>query len=502
MKNRTLGISLQYFNNFLNMVCGLFLSAFLLRILGRTEFGLYQTISSFVNYLVLLEFGAGTVIARNIAACRAQNDYSGIQKNVSTIWVITCILSAIIVTVGIVLLVFLDEIYAATLNDEQIRYGKQIFLIMLIYLVLSFYSNTFNGVLLGFEKYKIQPIVSLVRIVTRTIFLIILIIAIRKSIMIAVVDLIISIFVDIFLIAYCRKEIKVKFCFRNFDRSIFYKSLPLAMAIFIQALVNQANNNVDKLVIGIKLGPDDVAVYSVGLYVYSIFAAMTTIPISMYAPQVVKEINTGVSPNEVSNHLVQAARLIILIGGSILFGFLSVGKQFISIVYGESYTIAWIIALIIMFPMLINMSNGIMINILDATDKRMARSGFLLVTTVANIILTVIWISQYGIIGACIATAVCTILGQVILMDWYYYRVLKIQVISFKLKTFKGILIWQVVASVAAYFVGQRINNNMLSFAVGGVIYVLLFCALFYFFGMNNFEKNYLIAFKDKIHYK
>ncbi|SDA11319.1 Membrane protein involved in the export of O-antigen and teichoic acid [Ruminococcus sp. YE71] len=499
MKNRSVGISLQYVNTILNMICGLFLSAYLLRSLGQTEYGLYQTISSFVNYLVLLEFGTGTVITRNIAACRARNDHDGIQKNVSTIWCITCILSGLILLVGIIIEFFLDEIYAKTLSFEQIQYGKQIYLIMLIYLLFSFFSNSFNGVLLGYEKYKIQPIISLIRVIVRTLLLISVIIFVRKSIMIAIIDLILTIIMDVFLVFYCHKETNVRFNFKYFDKSIFYKSMPLATAIFIQALVNQANNNVDKFVIGIKIGPDDVAVYSVGLYVYGIFSSMTSIPISLYGPQVVKEINKGKTPNDVSSELIQGARIIVLIGGTILFGFFAVGKQFISIVYGDTYLLAWKIALIIMVPMLINMSNGIMINILDATDKRIARSGFLLITTIANIFLTVLWISKYGIVGACVATAVCTFIGQIVLMDIYYFRVLKIEVLSFKLKSFKGIFVCQIIASIFAYLVGKIITNAFLSFFAGGLMYIVFFSFLFYFFGTNELEKKAIMKVKSRI---
>lgn len=77
---------------------------------------------------------------------------------------------------------------------------------------------------------------------------------------------------------------------------------------------------------------------------------------------------------------------------------------------------------------MINMSNGILINVLDALNKRMVRSYVLVFTTIANIILTVVWIDILGIIGACIATAVCTLVGQVTMMNVYYSKKLNIKV--------------------------------------------------------------------------
>ena len=73
LNTRSSGITLSYVYNILNMICGVFLSSFLIKSLGGTEYGIYQTISSFANYLVLLEFGVGTVMTRNISGCRGQN---------------------------------------------------------------------------------------------------------------------------------------------------------------------------------------------------------------------------------------------------------------------------------------------------------------------------------------------------------------------------------------------------------------------------------------------
>ena len=74
LKKRGIGIALSYTNTFLNMITGLFLSSFLIAQLGDESYGVYQSVSSFVNYLVLLEFGTGTIMSRNLAACKARGE--------------------------------------------------------------------------------------------------------------------------------------------------------------------------------------------------------------------------------------------------------------------------------------------------------------------------------------------------------------------------------------------------------------------------------------------
>lgn len=103
MKKRNIGIVISYIYTFLNMVIGLFLSSFLLKKLGDVEYGLYQTVSSFATYLVLLEFGTGSVMSRNVVVARNKKDENYLKQCISTVWYMTVFLSVAICIVSILL---------------------------------------------------------------------------------------------------------------------------------------------------------------------------------------------------------------------------------------------------------------------------------------------------------------------------------------------------------------------------------------------------------------
>lgn len=493
MKKRNIGIILSYLNTGLNLVCGLFLSSYLLRMLGVTEYGIYQTIASFANYLVLLEFGTGTVMTRNIVAARAKDATADdINRNYSTVVLITIVLSLVILLASIVFYCFIGQIYSETLTEQQIVYGKKIFIFITIYLLASFFSQTMNGLALGFEDYSIIPIISIVRMVVKTCLLIVLLIFYKYAIVIAILDAALGIAVGLFMAVYCRFKFSVKFKFKYFSGQILRASLPLCVAIFLQTIVNQANSNVDKFIIGIKLNPESVTLYSVALYIYGMFSSLTTLPITMCAPQVIKAVNIGKSSDDLVDEMILPSRMIVVIGGLCLFGFIACGRQFIAIVYGEEYLEAWIIAIILMFPMFINMSNGILINVLDATNKRMFRSVALFITTIANIILTIFWLDLWGMIGAALATAICVFIGQITLMNIYYAKNLKLNILRMYRLTFKGILMFHIIGAVCGYFVGCFVKNNWLGLFCGGMTYVVIFFVGYLFLGATQQEKSYL----------
>ena len=356
--------------------------------------------------------------------------------------------------------------------------------------------------ILGFEQYRLGPIIAIVRLISRAALIVGIILIYRYAIVIVFVDVLVSITTATYLFVFCIRRLRLTFTTRYFDRQVFKEILPLCMAMFIQTLVNQANSSVDQFVIGIKLTPEQVSYYSIGLFFYNAFSSLTTVPIAMYGPQIVKDIIQKVNEETLMDHLIRPSRLITLIGTTVLCGFFVAGRQFINLCYGENYKIAWFVALIIMVPMMINMSNGILINVLDALNKRMVRSYVLVFTTIANIILTVVWIDIWGIIGACMATAVCTLIGQITMMNVYYSKKLNIKIMYLYYRTFKGILIPQLIATAIAFILGNILRSNFVSLIVSGCIYITIFAFLFLKFGMQESERDIVLAIKNKLQKK
>lgn len=471
------------------MICGLFLSSFLLRSLGDSEYGLYQTVAAFATYLVLLEFGTGTVMSRNISVCKVHGKKEDLERNISTIWFITVALSVLIVLISGGFYSSIGILYKSTMTEIQIVYAKKIFILVTAYLIFSFYIQTLNGILLGYEQYTFSQTLNCIKIVLRTVLIAGLILFKPYAIEIAFIDMVLSFLILILTWVYCKKHYNIRFSLKRFDKGILIEALPFCLALMIQSLVNQANNNVDKFVIGIMVSMESVAVYSVAQYVYSVFSSVTTVPISMYLPQVAKDIGQGKKGKLLTDTLVEPCRLTVIIGGAIVFGFFAVGKQFIEIVYGANYDIAWVYALIIMIPMFINMTNGILINVLDVLKKRIIRSFVLLVTTVLNIVLTVIFVKDIGIVGAVIATAISTILGQVVIMNIYYDRKLGIKVLRLFAKSYKGIIPVYIIASVITFIVSRLIKSVVCSFIVGIILFIVISLVLLPILGLNEIEK-------------
>lgn len=274
-----------------------------------------------------------------------------------------------------------------------------------------------------------------------------------------------------------------------FDRSIIAESLPLCLALLLQSVIQQANNSVDKVIIGARLSVASVAVYSVAQQIYSIFISVMIAPVTMYLPQVAEDLNKGLNKRHFTNTLIQPTRLITLISGTILFGFIAVGKQFIIVFYGREKIQAWIYALILIVPLFLSMTNGVVINILDITKKRLVRSLVLFGITLENIILTWIWVNRFGVIGAVMATAITMFVGEAIILNIYYDLALNIGIFRLYWIAYHKTIPILAASAASAYWISNFFSSPLLGMLAGGCLYVAVAAMLLYKFSLTIPEK-------------
>lgn len=335
MENRRKGIVLSYAKIVVNMVSGLLLSVLLLRQLGDAEYGIYQTVSAFAGNLVLLEFGMGTVMVRNLSACRGENGTQlELQHQATTIWTLAGGLCLLIALLAAAFCALIPWMYARTMTPLQLRQGQEILLLLTGHVVASFLAQTALGVLLAFEHYRFAAVEGMVRTVLRVVVLAVGLCYWQDARLVAAADMVLSIAGLAVTWCYTGKKTGVFLHFGVPDQGILRSVLPLATAIFLQAIVNQAYHNVDKMLIGALLSPERVAVYAVGLYIFSVFSSLTTVPISLYGPRIVQSVQRG---EALLPQLRQPCRLTALIGGGVLFGFLAAGRPFVRLFYGQAY---------------------------------------------------------------------------------------------------------------------------------------------------------------------
>src|SRR5690625_3872798 len=93
------GALLSYANIFLTNVIGLILTPFIVKSLGDSEYGLSTLIGAFVAQISILNLGLNNTVIRYISKYRAEKDKKGEENFLSSIMLIYCGMSFLVLLV-------------------------------------------------------------------------------------------------------------------------------------------------------------------------------------------------------------------------------------------------------------------------------------------------------------------------------------------------------------------------------------------------------------------
>ena len=203
---------------------------------------------------------------------------------------------------------------------------------------------------------------------------------------------------------------------------------------------------------------------------------------------------SGANNSELTDLMISVGRIQLIIIGLILTGFVIIGKEFISLWVGDEYSQAYYWFLIMALPLLIPMTQSIGINILEAKFKHKFRALVYFGIALANISLTILLVKNYGIIGAAVATGLALFVGNNVIINIYYSRVIGLEIGRFFKEVYLKIMPVQMVI-LAALVALDRITNisgRWVDLIIMGLIICTVYCVIIYLFVMSDKEKRYI----------
>lgn len=497
MNQRKIGIILSYLYIILNSVIGIFFTPFLLSKLGNAEYGLYQLVQSISSYLVIANCGTGTAMTKFVSQFRAQKDKKSEDNYVFHNMVVATLFMILIGTIGFSMLLSLSSIFPNFTNDELSK-AKVLFIILVLNIMLSTYTNAFAGYAIAHEKYVFTNGWGTARIVLRVLAIVVLLNLGCDSIAIVSVDFAINVLYILTLIYLCVIKLGMKVKFYYWDSQLLRSTFVFSFAILIQAIVNQVNQNVDKMLLGMLCTTYEVTLYSLAMNFFVVFSQLSTALRSVFLPKITSMIYSDCSNDDLVELSARVGRIQFMIVGAALAGFMLFGKNFMTCwvgsQIGDDVNTAWLIALIIMIPSTVTASNGVCSSILDAKEKRIIGSSVLLIVAIVNMILTFFLIKRMGIIGAPIATAIATVIGSIFLLNLYFISRLRINIIRMYALILKGTLPCLLLTSLICFCITRNWSYGWKSFIFEVFVFLIIYGLLMMKFGLKEEEKKEILG--------
>ena len=259
-------------------------------------------------------------------------------------------------------------------------------------------------------------------------------------------------------------------------------------------IVDKVYWSTDQFILGSVTGTVAVAIYSIGSTFNQYYMNFSTAISGLFLPKVTKMITQNVSDEELSNLFIRAGRIQFIILSFILSGFILVGKDFIALWAGEGYEQSYFIALLVMIPLTIPLIQNLAITILQAKNMHHFRSTVYIIIAILNVIISIPLAKIYGGIGCALATAISMVIGNIIIINIYYYKKIHIDIPKFWLEISK--LSIPVVISLGIVLVVNKLIplSGAINVLFTGIVFTIIFVPLMWLLGMNNSEKELFIA--------
>ncbi len=150
------GVILSYVSEAIKILSSLVYTPVMLRLLGQSEYGLYQLVHSVVSYLSLLSLGFGSSYMRFYSRYKAEKDEEGVAKLNGMFMLIFCSISVICILCGVVMVGNIRTIFGKGLNDAEYETARVLMALMIANMAITFPNSVFNCSVIAHERFFFQ----------------------------------------------------------------------------------------------------------------------------------------------------------------------------------------------------------------------------------------------------------------------------------------------------------------------------------------------------------
>lgn len=474
-----------------NALFGLLVTPYVLEILGSSSYGVYKTIGSFSNTLIVLDLGIGGTIMRYIAKYRAN---SQCEKIGSFISMMICEAGVLLPLVALIELIFffqLDNFYAGSFSSSELVLAQKLYIILSINVLLVIAENFLNGIITGYNNFVLGNGIKLFKLMIRILLIFLLLPSIKSPIVLVSINLILTIVSIIVQIGYVWNQFHIQLNFHpnTWEKGIFRESFSYTMLTLLTVLSAQVNGNLDNVIIGAFCGPKQVTVYSFALVIFGMFEQLSTSISNVVLPTVSVITAQSNWKNRAQAYIVSIGRIQFMLLGAAVVGFSVLGREFISLWLGQGFEDVYWIVLILMVPSLFELCVNVCLAVLRAQNKLVFRTAILVLSTVLNLIISVAGIRYFGYFSAALGTAASFTIGCLLIMNIYYYKKFGFNMFAIYRGVIKGTWMCLILAGAGIAVSSCYLNGSWFAFIANVAVFTGIYAGTFLLFGFTDSER-------------
>ncbi len=488
-----MGAMLSYLHIGLGGVVSILYTPVMLRLLGQSEYGLYSLVGSVVAYLGLFSFGFGSAYIRYFSIYKSNNDVNGLAKLNGMFLTIFSVLGLIVVVAGLFLVFNSHRLFGNELTADELEKAHILLIIMLLNLVITFPTIVFNSYVSAREKFIFQKFLLVVKTLLNPVFIIGILLLGYGSVGMAIVVTLLNLIIELVNVWFCFSKAEMKIKIGRFDLGLLKELFIFSSFIFMNLVVNQINWNVDRFIIGWFRGTVEVAVYSIAAQINIYYLTFSTAISNVYIPRINTMVAANCSNWQLTELFTRIGRLQFLVLAMVIAFLVIFGKAFISLWAGTDYVDAYHMALLLIIPVTIPLIQNLGIEIQRAKNMHKFRSWVYLCIAIGNVLISIPLVKAYGGLGAAIGTSIALVIGNVLIMNWYYHYKVGLNIGYFAKQILK-VVPALIIPVIAGFLLMKYVDLMQIRyFVLSAVAYIVLFFTSLWFLGMNNYERELVL---------
>lgn len=488
------GAVLSYLGIVVYILVGLLYTPWMIRVIGKDDYGLYTLAYSIVA-LFVFDFGISAAIQRFVAKYLAEGSKEKVNHCVSLVYRLYLYIDVAIFIVLVVVFFLIPYIYRE-LTAVQISRLEVVFVMAGLFSVVSFPFIPLNGILSAHEKFvQLKACDLLSKVLTVSINVVCLFCG-GGLYALVLTNVLVGLFVITMKFFIVRRQTDIKVQFGYYDKHEMRSLLSFSGWTTVVALCQRCIFNIAPSILGMFAGAAVIAVLGISIsleaYTYTFACALN----GLFLPKISRILY---DKGDILPLMIRVGRIQILTLGIILIGFFVVGNDFIMAWLGSGYEEAYVCTLLLITPAFLLLPADIADQTLIASGNVRYRAFVFLVMAVVNIPLSVVMTKYYGLVGLAVSIFIAYMIRNVALY-YVYYAKLNINIFEFVHKSYLKMLPGLIVSGGCAYVLASFLNiGGWTGVATKTVIVTVCYIVWMGVLAMNKEEKKLVKKIIDKI---
>jgi O-antigen/teichoic acid export membrane protein/glycosyltransferase involved in cell wall biosynthesis len=485
-------ISMDYTAAFMDLAIGMFMLPFNMAHLGPSAYGLWILAIAPTMYFSMLDLGYGVALSKTVTQYRAQRNAQAIREIISTMFFVFTLVGLVAYGIAIILAQGIARI--ADITPETAATGRQIVLVVSVYIALGFPVSAFGAVVSGFQRRYLNGFVSITTSVIVAVVNIIVLLSGYGLIEVVVCTTIVRCLscIGYRLTAY-RVFPALRIRFHYFRWSRLREVTRFSAFMLLSDLSNKLTYATATLVIGAILNTAAVAVWTVAQRLSDMAQRLTDQLNGALFPVIVDSATHG-NTDRLKRVLLQGTGISLALVMPLCMGLAVLADSLVSLWVGPRFTQAVVIVQALAAVVVIRVGISASRQILQGAGHHSMVAYTDIAVGVATLVLSVVLARKMGMLGAALGTLIPVAISSIaVLLPAACIRA------SVSVRQILAKAIWPALwptLCMAALLLGTRtyfgtgVGALLAQAALGGSVYVLLYICM----AVDHVERDWYLA--------